>query len=279
VIPASSLEPLPFQSAHFLRKWIARRRAAPGTLDVLPDVYSPQLGNRRDILVYLPSSYAKSDRRFPVIYMHDGQNLFDPTTSFAGEWGVDVALAKAPRRGRRAIIVGIPNTGTDRIREYTPFVDDHVGGGLGDAYLDFMLETVKPMVDAKYRTLPEPEHTGIAGSSLGGLISLYGFFRDPPRFGFAGVLSPALWIGGGEIFRIVEAAPYVRGRIHLDIGTREGARALHDARRMRELLIGKGYRLGKDLSWIEERGGMHNEKAWGRRFRKALPFLLAGPER
>jgi predicted alpha/beta superfamily hydrolase len=246
---------------------------------VLPDVYSPQLGNHRDLLVYLPSAYAKSVKPFPVIYMHDGQNLFNPTTSFAGEWGVDVALAKAARRGRRGIVVGIPNAGTDRIREYTPFADDHVGGGLGDAYLDFLLETVKPIIDAKYRTRPEREQTGIAGSSLGGLISLYGFFREPSRFGFAGVLSPALWVGNGEIFRIVEAAPYVRGRIHLDIGTREGTRALSDARRMRDLLIRKGYRLGKDLSWIEERGGMHNEDAWGRRLRKALPFLLSGPGR
>jgi predicted alpha/beta superfamily hydrolase len=246
---------------------------------VFPEVYSPQLGNHRDILVYLPSSYARSLKPFPVIYMHDGQNLFDPATSFAGEWGVDVALAKASRRGRRAIIVGIPNAGVDRIREYTPFVDERVGGGHGDAYLDFLLETVKPMIDGSYRTMTEREHTGIAGSSLGGLISLYGFFRDPPRFGFAGALSPALWIGNGEIFRIVEAAPYVRGRIHLDIGTREGARALSDARRMRDQLVGKGYRLGRDLSWMEERGGMHNEAAWGRRLRKALPFLLSGAGR
>jgi predicted alpha/beta superfamily hydrolase len=255
---------------------MARRRAAPGTLEVIPRVYSPQLGNVRDVLVYLPASYAKSDRPFPVIYMHDGQNLFDPATSFAGEWGVDIALAKAPRSGRRAIIVGIPNSGIDRIQEYSPFTDERVGGGEGDAYLDFLLETVKPLIDERYRTMPERDQTGIAGSSLGGLVSLYGFFRDPQPFGFAGVLSPALWIAGGEIFRFVEAAPYVRGRLYLDIGTREGAKALADARRMRELLSSKGYRVGHDLKWTEERGGLHNEAAWGRRFRRALPFLLAG---
>ena len=161
----------------FLHKWMQRRRTPPGVLEVIPQVYSASLGNSRDILVYLPSSYAKTERRFPVLYMHDGQNLFDPNTSFAGEWGVDVALARAPRKGRRAIIVGIPNMGMERIREYSPFVDARSGGGLGDAYLDFLLGTVKPMIDERYRTQPEPRSTGIVGSSLGGLISAYAFFR------------------------------------------------------------------------------------------------------
>jgi predicted alpha/beta superfamily hydrolase len=267
---------VPEQRLQFLRKWMRRGRVPPGTLDVIPAVDSPQLGNRRDILVYLPASYVKSERSYPVLYMHDGQNLFDPTTSFAGEWGVDVALARAPRKGRRAIIVGIPNMGTDRVAEYSPYLDDRNGGGRGDQYLDFLLETVKPLVDSRYRTLPGADTTGIAGSSLGGLLSLYAFFRAPRRFGFAGVLSPALWFAGGAIFRTVEAAPYVRGRIYLDVGTREGARTLADARRMRDLLLDKGYRRGQELSWFEDRGGMHNERDWGRRFRRALPFLLHG---
>jgi hypothetical protein len=111
------------QSARFLEKWQARRRTPPGRLEVVPDVQSLQLRNRRDVLVYLPSAYDKTDRRFHVLYMHDGQNLFDPATSFAGEWGVDAAVAKAPRKDRRVIVVGIPNAGIDRIREYSPFVD------------------------------------------------------------------------------------------------------------------------------------------------------------
>lgn len=258
----------------FLRKWMARRRTPPGKLEVIPHVESPQLGNRRDILVYLPASYAKSDRLFPVIYMHDGQNLFDPATSFAGDWGVDLALARAPRKGRRAIVVGIPNMGVERIREYSPFPDEHIGAPLGDGYLDFVMHTVKPLIDERYRTMPGTETTGIAGSSLGGLISLYAFFRQPAQFGFAGVLSPALWFGGGSIFRYVEEAPYVRGRIYLDVGGREGPGTLANARRMRDLLVKKGYRLGRDLSWVEDKRGMHNERAWGRRFRAALPFLL-----
>jgi predicted alpha/beta superfamily hydrolase len=260
----------------FLQKWIARQRTPPGSLEVIRDVYSPELGNRRDILVYLPASYARSDRALPVIYMHDGQNLFDPTTSFAGEWGVDAAMARSPRRGRRAIVVGVPNMGVDRMKEYSPFVDARHGGGGGDAYLDFLVHTLKPMIDARYRTRSDRESTGILGSSLGGLISLYAFFREPSHFGFAGAMSPALWFADARIFPWIESAANVRGRLYLDVGTREGANTLANAQAMRDLLVRKGWTLGKDLMWVEDRGGMHNEAAWGRRLRKALPFLLAG---
>jgi predicted alpha/beta superfamily hydrolase len=264
------------QSSRFLEKWKARRRTAPGRLDVIHEVESRELGNRRDILVYLPASYDKSDKPFPVLYMHDGQNLFDPATSFAGEWGVDTALAKAPRKGRKAIIVGIPNAGIERIREYSPFVDARIGGGFGDAYLDWIEGTVMPIIESRYRTVREREGIGMGGSSLGGLISLYGFFRSPARYGFAAVMSPALWFGDAQIFRFVESAGYVRGRIYLDVGTREGEGTLANARRMRDLLIETGYARGRNLMWVEDKGGMHNEAAWGRRLRAALPFLLAG---
>jgi predicted alpha/beta superfamily hydrolase len=261
-------------SPGFLEKWIARQRTPPGELQVIPDVHSPQLGNRRDILVYLPSAYAKSTRPLPVVYMHDGQNLFDPSTSFAGEWGVDIAMARSPRKGRRAIVVGIPNMGAERMREYSPFVDARHGGGGGDAYLAFLVETLKPMIDARYRTRPERSATGMIGSSLGALISLYGFFSANSTFGFVGALSPALWFAEGSIFPWIEGAANVRGRVYLDVGTREGEGTLRNARAMRELLERKGFTRGKDLMWVEDHGGMHNERAWGRRMRKALPFLL-----
>jgi predicted alpha/beta superfamily hydrolase len=263
-------------SSRFLQKWVARRRSPPGRLEVIEDVASPELGNRRDILVYLPAVYDRSEEPFPVIYMHDGQNLFDPATSFAGDWGLDSALARAPRKSRRVIIVGIPNTGVDRIREYSPFADPHSGGGLGDVYLDFVLNTVKPLVDERFRTLPDPLSTGIAGSSLGGLISLYAFFARPGRFGFAAALSPAFWFGDRAIFGFVEQAPFVPGRLYLDVGSPEGEDTVADARRMRDLLEAKGYRPGRDLLFVEDRTGMHNESSWGRRFRGALPFLVNG---
>jgi len=250
-----------------------------GTVKVLEGVESPQLGNRRDLLVYLPPSYGRGDRRYPVIYMHDGQNLFDRATSFGEEWEVDQTLEAASGEGLETIVVGIPNT-EDRLDEYSPFHDrGHRKGGGGDRYLDFIIQTVKPIVDRDFRTRPERAATGIAGSSMGGLISLYAFFRHPGTFGFAGVMSPALWFGHRAIFDYVRSRPHVPGRIYLDIGTNEGNEALNDARRMKALLEEKGYRTGRDLLFFVEMGGRHNERAWARRLRHTLRFLLGAPPR
>jgi predicted alpha/beta superfamily hydrolase len=252
---------------------------AVGTVKVLKGVESPQLGNRRDLLVYLPPSYARGDRRYPVIYMHDGQNLFDRATSFGEEWEVDQTLEEVSGEGLEPIVVGIPNT-EGRLDEYSPFRDRrHDKGGRGDAYLDFLVDTVKPIVDRDFRTRPERECTGIAGSSMGGLISLYAFFSRSSVFGFAGVMSPALWFGGRAIFDYVRERPHVRGRIYLDIGTNEGGEALGDARRMKALLEEKGYRTGRDLLFFVEMGGRHNERAWARRLHHTLRFLLGAPPR
>jgi predicted alpha/beta superfamily hydrolase len=250
-----------------------------GTVKVLEGVESPQLGNRRDLLVYLQPSYARGDRRYPVIYMHDGQNLFDRATSFGEEWEVDQTLEEASSEGLEAIVVGIPNT-PQRLDEYSPFRDRrHQQGGQGDAYLDFLVDTVKPIVDRDFRTRPERESTGIAGSSMGGLISLYAFFSRTKTFGFAGVMSPALWFGARGIFRYVKERPHTPGRVYLDIGTNEGSEALSDARRMKRLLEEKGYRDGHDLLFYVEMGGGHNERAWARRLRHSLHFLLGAPPR
>lgn len=263
---------LPMQRLlRFILPW---RRAREGAIHILPGVESPQLGNRRDILVYTPGSYARGQTRYPVIYMHDGQNLFDPATSFAGDWGLKAALARASRRGIETIIVAIPNMGKDRIDEYTPFADQKAGGGRGNRYLDFVIDTVKPLADARFRTLPDRAHTGIAGSSLGGLISLYAYLQRPEVFGFAAALSPALWFGGGAILELAERAPRTPGRIYLDVGLREGATHVALARRLRDALLANGYALERELRFVEDQRGHHHESAWGRRFRKALPFLL-----
>ena len=256
-----------------LLPWYARK----GHLVVLPSVHSPQLDNRRDLQVYVPAAPARGDARYPVIYMHDGQNLFDPAMSFAGAWGVDAALRWASRRGSDAIVVGIPNMGAARIAEYSPFVEAGAGGGAGDRYLDFIMRTVKPLVDARFPTLPDRSHTGIAGSSLGGLISLYAFFQYSEVFGFAAALSPSLWFGHGALLDLVARAPRVPGRLYIDIGMREGERSVTLGRRLRDLLLAKGYEPGRDFRWVEDKDGVHHESAWGRRFRKALPFLLREP--
>src|SRR5690349_2262293 len=134
----------PRRIAHWTR---VRVRRAAGTLVTLPAIPSSELGNARDLFVWLPPGYASSERRYPVIYMHDGQNLFDPRLSYAEPWRVDRAMERASHRGVEAIVVGIPNTGVDRIDEYSPFVDARAGGGKGDLYLEWVIGTVKPVVD------------------------------------------------------------------------------------------------------------------------------------
>ncbi len=257
---------------------LRRRRAGSrnpfGTIEKIDAVYSPQLDNERDLLVSLPGGYATGQRRFPVIYMHDGQNLFDPATSFSGSWNVDIAMAEVSLDGLDAIVVGIPNMGRERLAEYSPFEHPRLGGGKGDLYLEFLINTVKPLIDEKYLTIPDREHTGIVGSSMGGLISLYAFFRHPEVFGFAGVMSPSLWINEKDTFDFVEHAPFTGGKLYLDVGDLEGMRHVQQALRLRDLLDEKGYTLGEDLMWVEEEFGMHHESAWARRFKDALPFLL-----
>ena len=258
-----------------LRRFLLRWRARKGRLVVLPSIHSPQLDNRRDLYVHVPAAPARGEARYPVIYMQDGQNLFDPATSFDGTWGVDEALAWASRRGLDAIVVGIPNMGEARLAEYDPFVE------AGDRYLDFVTHTVKPLVDRQFPTLPDRTHTGIAGSSMGGLISLYAFFKYPEVFGFVAALSPSLWFADGALLDLVARAPRVpgggRGRLYLDVGLREGEQTVALGRRLRDLLLAQGYAARRDFRWVEDRDGVHHESAWGRRFRQALPFLLREP--
>jgi predicted alpha/beta superfamily hydrolase len=245
------------------------KHSAAGDIRVLPGLYSPQLDNRRDVLVYLPPGHAAGNQRFPVLYMHDGQNLFDRGTAFGGnEWQVDETLEALSAEGLGAIVVGLPNAGEARVPEYSPFPG--YGPARGDAYLAFMVETVKPLIDAAFRTQPKREHTGILGSSMGGLISLYAFFRHPQVFGLAGGMSPSLWYTRGAIYTYIRQAPFVPGKLYLDNGTRESSAA-----RLERLLVEKGYQPGRDLLYVAEEDGRHTETAWARRLPAALRFLLA----
>lgn len=271
-----------------------------GKLLVAPEVASPQLNNRRHILVYLPPSYADSpDKRYPVLYMQDGQNLFDQATSYAGEWGVDETMEQLSHHEQlEAIVVGIPNQGKERVNEYSPYRDPYLGGGRGNDYLDYIVQTVKPLIDHSFRTLPGRQQTGLMGSSMGGLISLYGFFRHPTIFGFAGVMSPSLWFARGAIFETMETAAYHPGKLYLDAGTRElethathhnhSSNGHHDhyhsairsrryyasVRRLKRILVRKGYRPVHDILHVEEKWANHSEAAWGRRLPLALRFFL-----
>ena len=245
-----------------------------GNIRVLSGVHSPQLGNTRDIHVYLPPSYRESGRHYPVIYMHDGQNLFDATTSFAGEWHVDETFERLSAEGIEAIVVAIPNLGAQRTHEYSPFADPHRGGGRGEAYVEYVVRTVKPLVDARFRTRHEPTHTGIMGSSLGGLISLYAFFRHQDVFGFAGVMSPALWFADRAIFNYVAHVNAWTGKIYIDIGTAEGRFQVRNVRLMVRLLRRSASRPRLNVLFVQEKGAGHNEAAWSGRFERAVRYLL-----
>lgn len=241
----------------------------------LPCLWSPQLFNERDVYAYLPPDYGVGERRHPVVYMRDGQNLFDDATSFAGEWHVDDAL-EAAGGALSCIVIGVSNAGPRRLDEYTPFADDRHGGEDGKRYLDCLIDTLKPLVDADFATLPEREHTGIAGSSLGALLSLYGFFARPRHFGFAAILSPSVWFADRGGLRWLDRVEPNPGRLYVDVGTEEGRRTIANARRLKRALLRKGYVEGQDLRYVEADGAGHNEAAWGLRFPGSLEFLLRG---
>jgi predicted alpha/beta superfamily hydrolase len=237
------------------------------------EIWSPQLRNHRYIDVYLPDSYEDGRRRYPVVYMQDGQNLSDPAIAFAGQtWHLHDGVSWLGERGIEPIVVGIHNT-PGRLAEYSPVADARHGGGDGDRYARFLIDTLKPRIDTTYRTRRDREATVIAGSSMGGLIALYLYFRRPSPFGRAAVMSPSIWFGGRAVLDLVGRARQTRGRIYLDVGTSEGAATLKNARLLNRLLRRKGYR--KDTLWyVEAEGHQHREADWAWRLPQALEFLL-----
>src|SRR5436190_6174599 len=170
--------------------------------------FIPQLNRTRRVWIYLPPSYNSSNKKYPVLYMHDGQNIFDDATSFSGEWGVDEALDTLGLKTKECIVVGIDNGSDKRLNEYCPYdfslQSGQKGKGEGDLYLQFLAKTLKPFVDKKYRTLKDSKNTFTAGSSMGGLISMYAVLKYPKTFGGAGVFSPAFWVGP-KIFDDIKA--------------------------------------------------------------------------
>ena len=248
--------------------------------------HSNILNNDRDVIVYLPPGYDVSKaRRYSVFYMHDGQNLFDGATSFipGQEWRVDETAQRLIVAGtiEPLIIVGVYNT-KDRIDEYTAAADEkYKKGGRADLYGRMLVEELKPFIDSRYRTKRAAKNTGLGGSSLGGLASLYLTLKYPKVFGSAAVVSPSVWFANKQIVHYVDALlrkPNVR--IWIDMGTKEGQtpqearQSLNDARLLRDTLIKKGWKVGKDLNYFEANGAEHNEAAWAARVESILTFLF-----
>ena len=263
-----------------------RPHTLTGDIRAPKSFHSNILQNDREVIVYLPPGYNSSKHtRYSVFYMHDGQNLFDGATSFIPglEWQVDETAQRLIAAGKvePLIIVGVYNT-KDRIDEYTPASDaKYKLGGKADLYGRMLVEELKPFIDSNYRTKRDAKHTGLGGSSLGGLASLYLALKYPSVFGRAAAVSPSVWFANKQIVHYVESLrrkPNVR--IWIDIGTKEGRtteeaqQSVDNTRLLRDTLVKQGWKLGKDLNYFEAEGAEHNEAAWAARVESILTFLF-----
>lgn len=231
--------------------------------------------DRRRIWVYLPPDYNEDpDKRYPVLYMQDGQNLFDRATSFSGEWGIDESLNEFYHKtGQSIIVVGIDNASEKRTFEYSPWVNEKHGGGGGESYVNALLNTVKPYIDSTYRTLPDRDHTGIMGSSMGGLISLYAAISHQEIFGKAGIFSPSIWFSKKSLSTILEYGKTDDVRFFLLAGVPEGDYVVNDVMRLEQTLYVAGFDEAEVAVDIQE-DGTHQEWFWGREFVKAIEWLF-----
>jgi predicted alpha/beta superfamily hydrolase len=225
--------------------------------------FIPQLKRTRRVWIYLPENYKKSKKHFPVLYMQDGQNVFDEATAYAGEWGVDEYFDSVYEKGIESIVVAIDNGGIKRMNEYSPYDMKKFGKSEGNAYIDFIVKTLKPFVDKHYRTLKDKASTSIAGSSLGGLISFYALLKYPKIFGSAGIFSPSLWVAPKMFDVIKTKAANVNSKIYFYVGKLEDEKMVQDMLKAFELM-GK-YSKSKMTAVIRD-DGRHDEPTWRREF-------------
>jgi predicted alpha/beta superfamily hydrolase len=252
----------------------AKPSTAQPNVHVLPTPFViPGLNRERTVRVYLPPGYEWSTRRYPVLYMHDGQNLFDDATSYAGEWGIDETLNELARtRGLELIVIGIDNGGAERIHELNPFDNPEFGKGEGAEYTAFIALVLKPWIDQHYRTQPGRRHTAIMGSSMGGLISGYAIGQYPHVFGKAGIFSPAYWLAP-QVFADTEAHPPPRdARMYFYAGGSESLGMVPDMKRMVALLEHAGLP-DANLEMQVNPVGRHHESAWRAAFPRAILWL------
>jgi enterochelin esterase-like enzyme len=248
--------------------------------------HSRYLPDQRDLIVYLPPGYDHHpERTYPVLYLHDGQNLFDGRTSFVygRTWQVREHADEAIEAGEVAplVIVGIYNTGDRRLAEYTHEHDWERGGGEGENYGHLLTDELLPWIATQYRVRTDRESTGLGGSSLGGLVTLYLGLRHPERFGRLAVLSPSVWWNHKSILgHLNERAPQIweRPRLWLDVGDREGRRTLHDAEQLARRLKANGWIPGNTFHFERVADGTHDEASWARRVRPMLRFLFPAGE-
>jgi predicted alpha/beta superfamily hydrolase len=249
--------------------------ALPGVSLLGAPLEMPGLDRKRQVRLYLPPGYATSGKRYPVLYMHDGQNLFDAATAYAGEWKVDETLDALAKEGKlELIVVGIDNGAEKRMTELNAWNSERFGAAEGREYTDFVVKTVKPLIDSKYRTLPGREHTAIMGSSMGGLASHYALAQYPQVFSKAGVFSPAYWTAQPS-FNFVASKPVPKdARVFMLMGEKEGPQMVADVKRMAELVQKSGHPAVNTVLKIVP-GAEHNEAFWAGELREALLWMFA----
>jgi predicted alpha/beta superfamily hydrolase len=248
---------------------------------------SNHLPDDRDVIVYVPPGYEdEPERTYPVLYLHDGQNLFDGRTSFVKDrtWQVREHADAAIEAGEAEplVVVGIYNTGERRLAEYTHEYNWQMGGGQADAYGKLVTRELMPWIASQYRVRQHRENTGLGGSSLGGLVSLYLGLRYPTVFGKLAVMSPSVWWNHKSILGYLnEHAPQMweRPKMWLDVGDREGQKAVRDAEHLARRLKANGWKPGESLHFEKVEGGTHDEASWAGRVRAMLKFLFprSGP--
>lgn len=235
-------------------------------------IEAPQLNCTKKIWIYLPKNYNSTQKKYPVIYMHDAQNLFDAKTSFVGEWNVDEKLDSL---NAQVIVVGIEHGNEKRMEELTPYKNAKYGGGNADNYLEFIVKTLKPAIDAKYRTKTNARNTGIIGSSLGGLVSYYAILKYPEVFGKAGIFSPSFWFNRKEIIELTEKTPKLKTKIYFLCGDNEGdGDMVTDLNKIDDLVSEKRCECKHLTKKKIVKGGQHNEKLWRDGFANAFVWLF-----
>lgn len=235
-------------------------------------IEAKQLNTTKKIWVYLPENYTTSTKKYPVIYMHDAQNLFDAKTSYIGEWNVDETLDSI---NAQVIVIGIEHGGEKRIDELTPCKHPKYNGGNADGYLDFIVKTLKPKIDSIYRTKTNAKNTAIFGSSLGGLVSFYAALKYPNVFGKVGCFSPSFWFCRNELNALMEKTKDFDAKIYFLCGDNEGDDdVIQDMENVEKWVNTKRCECKKKNKKVIVKGGQHNEKLWRENFKKAYLWLF-----
>lgn len=257
---------------------MAGPHSAVGNTHILDlDFDMPQLNRQRRVWVYLPQDYYTSTASYPVLYMHDGQNLFDVAyTAFGTEWSIDETMELLQDSGyTKAIIVGIDNGGFDRINEYSAWNNPQYGGGQGAIYMTWMVNTLKPFIDGYFRTLPDRANTALMGSSLGGLISLYGGLQRQDVFSRLGVFSPSFWFDDSCYTHAATQGRQQAMRIYMLAGGQESATMIPNMMAMQDTLLANGFP-GSEIRTVTKSDGEHSEWFWAREFAEAFKWLFSG---